>query len=132
VIAAALPDITESTNAQRFRTDLWYRLSRRIVGLPSLRERREDIPLLARHFARIARPSVELSPELSLALLRAPWPGNVRQCSRSRTISPSARYRHTSCSVTFTSHMNQGRPSILVTVAARIEARYRKTKRCKT
>lgn len=79
VIAAAQPDIHEAIDAGSFRRDLWYRLSRRIVELPPLRERREDIPLLARHFARTERPKAELAPELSLALVEAPWKGNVRE-----------------------------------------------------
>lgn len=79
VIAAAQPDIAESTGSGRFREDLWFRISRRLIELPALSKRREDIPLLARHFARSIIPDAELTPALSLALLRAPWSGNVRE-----------------------------------------------------
>ena len=79
VIAAAQPDIADAVEAGSFRSDLWYRLSRRVVEIPSLAARRVDIPLLARHFAQLTRPGVELSPELSLALVRAPWRGNIRE-----------------------------------------------------
>lgn len=79
VVAAAQPQILRSTEDGSFRPDLWFRLSRRMVELPPLRERLEDIPLLARHFAREVVPDAELTPALSLALLGAPWPGNVRQ-----------------------------------------------------
>ena len=79
VIAAAQPDIIDAPDTGRFRADLWYRLSRRLLHIPPLRVRREDIPILARHFARQQRADAELSMELSLALCRAAWPGNVRQ-----------------------------------------------------
>jgi DNA-binding NtrC family response regulator len=79
VVAAGQPDLIEATTSGRFRPDLWHRLSRRVVQLPPLCDRRQDIPLLARLFARQIRPAAELTPELSLALLRASWPGNVRQ-----------------------------------------------------
>jgi DNA-binding NtrC family response regulator len=79
VVAAAQPDIETATEDGRFRADLWYRLSRRLVDVPTLEQRREDIPLLALHFAQQMIPNARLSMELSLGLVRASWPGNVRQ-----------------------------------------------------
>ena len=84
VIAATNSDLEADVNAGRFRTDLFYRLNVIRIDLPPLRERTEDIPLLARHFAReIAmrlgrRPPV--LPESAAALLQGyPWPGNARE-----------------------------------------------------
>jgi transcriptional regulator with PAS, ATPase and Fis domain len=67
-----------------FRRELYYRLNVVSVRTPALRDRPEDIPLLARHFIRkfgdeIERPVRGLSPEAEAALVRYPWPGNVRQ-----------------------------------------------------
>jgi DNA-binding NtrC family response regulator len=66
-----------------FRLDLLYRLGVLRLRLPPLRERSEDIPLLARHFtekyADPACPPAELSPAAMEVLLRSPWPGNVRE-----------------------------------------------------
>lgn len=62
---------------QTLRDDLYYRLRGIEIGLPTLRERRDDIPLLARHFAGEDGP--DFSAEAMDALCRAPWPGNVRQ-----------------------------------------------------
>jgi two-component system response regulator AtoC len=84
VIAATNSDLEADVNAGRFRADLFYRLNVIRIDLPPLRERVEDIPLLARHFAReIAarlgrRPPV--LPESAAALLQGyPWPGNARE-----------------------------------------------------
>jgi DNA-binding NtrC family response regulator len=67
----------------KFREDLYYRLNVVKIELPPLRDRPEDIPLLARHFARKhARPeerAKRLAPEAVEALLAHPWPGNVRE-----------------------------------------------------
>jgi two-component system response regulator GlrR len=68
----------------QFREDLYYRLNVVSLKLPSLAERREDIPLLASHFLdklakRYKRPLPTLAPEAMALLVAAPWPGNVRQ-----------------------------------------------------
>jgi NtrC-family two-component system response regulator AlgB len=70
--------------AGRFREDLLYRLNVIEVSVPSLRDRREDIVPLARHFvaffARQAkRAAPEIAPDAAAALLRYEWPGNVRE-----------------------------------------------------
>jgi len=84
VIAATNQDLLARVKEGRFRADLYYRLAVFPVALPPLRERPEDIPLLARHFlARSARAvgrPVRHIPEAALArLTRYPWPGNVRE-----------------------------------------------------
>jgi DNA-binding NtrC family response regulator len=83
VIAATNRDLNAMISDGRFREDLFYRLNVIEVVLPPLRERREDIPALAEHFA--ARSAAKLGRDLRLApetverLLRYPWPGNVRE-----------------------------------------------------
>jgi DNA-binding NtrC family response regulator len=84
VVAAANSDLEGAVEAGRLRQDLYYRLSVIPLHLPALRERREDIPLLARHFlAKYARemgqPARGLSPGALQTLLDHPWPGNVRE-----------------------------------------------------
>jgi two-component system response regulator AtoC len=84
VMAATNRDLAAEVAAGRFRADLYYRLC--VVGLtvPPLRERREDVPLLARsyadHFrAKLGRGASELSPEALERLTAYDWPGNVRE-----------------------------------------------------
>jgi len=84
VIAATHRDLQSMVDEGRFREDLWYRLAVFPVRLPPLRERTDDIPALAAHFARAAAkrfglPTCEVTRE-DLALLQAyEWPGNVRE-----------------------------------------------------
>jgi len=80
VIAAMQPEEEAERDARGLRTDLFYRLSRRVIRVPSLAERREDVTILAQRFADEAagRP-VSLSTPLLVALLRRDWPGNVRE-----------------------------------------------------
>jgi len=84
VIAATHQNLEERVKQGLFREDLYHRLNVIRLRLPALRERREDIPLLARHFlARSARElGVEpkrLSPEAAERIAQLPFPGNVRQ-----------------------------------------------------
>jgi DNA-binding NtrC family response regulator len=83
VIAATHRDLPRMVVEGRFRTDLYYRLAVIRLSVPALRERREDIPLLATHFAQQAMADTNLSREileaLSGDLTRYDWPGNVRQ-----------------------------------------------------
>ncbi|MCY1030242.1 sigma-54 dependent transcriptional regulator [Corallococcus sp. BB11-1] len=84
VVSATNVDLGRAVTEGRFREDLLYRLNTVEVQLPPLRERREDIPLLAAHFLaalgqRYGRPGVHLSPDALEALLAYPWPGNVRE-----------------------------------------------------
>lgn len=84
IVAATHRDLAAMVRERRFREDLWYRLAVFPVALPALRERREDIPELARHFARRAARRFGLREQgptaADIALLLAyDWPGNVRE-----------------------------------------------------
>jgi formate hydrogenlyase transcriptional activator len=84
LIAATNRDLATMVEEQRFRADLFYRLHVFPVRIPPLRERREDIPLLVRHFAmqfaaRMKRHYGSISPETMNALLEYDWPGNIRE-----------------------------------------------------
>jgi len=84
VISATNANLTEEVNAGRFRQDLLFRLNTIEIHLPPLRERREDIPLLATHFlgvhARRYRKNLQaFDPAAMQALLENPWQGNVRE-----------------------------------------------------
>jgi two-component system response regulator AtoC len=84
VISATNSDLEEKVRRGEFREDLYYRLNVIPIHLPPLRERREDIPLLARHFLRkicsdMHRPLMELTQEAVRALEDYRWPGNVRE-----------------------------------------------------
>jgi len=83
-IAATNQELTEKVKRNEFRKDLFFRLNVMAIKVPPLRERTEDIPLLARHF--IARYSKEFSknvkdlhPSAVTELVAYPWPGNVRE-----------------------------------------------------
>jgi DNA-binding NtrC family response regulator len=82
VIAASNRDVEEEVEAGRFRKDLFYRLNAVSITLPPLRERREDILLLANSFAERVyslSPQVKFSVEALQFLEQYPWPGNVRE-----------------------------------------------------
>lgn len=80
VIAASNRDVEAEVQQGRFRQDLLYRLNAVTIDLPPLRERREDILPLARHFAaRLRRPSLGFSREAVYLLEAYPWPGNIRE-----------------------------------------------------
>jgi len=83
IIAATNKDLSELIEANRFRQDLYYRLNVVPVDLPPLRSRRDDIPLLARHFLDMAAneglPRKALTYEAAQLLSLHSWPGNVRE-----------------------------------------------------
>ncbi len=84
IIAATNKEFEKEIAEGRFREDLYYRLSVIPIQLPALRERREDIPMLARHFLERFRKSMEkpiegISPEAMRRLESYDWPGNVRE-----------------------------------------------------
>lgn len=88
IVAATHVDLAEASRLGRFRADLYYRLSVVPVRLPPLRERGEDVLLLADHFLRhLSReyevPVPTLGAELKRALRAYPWPGNVRELKNS-------------------------------------------------
>lgn len=84
VVAASNKRLEDEVKARRFRSDLFYRLNVIRLDLPALRERREDIPLLAAHFLEDNRnmstpPVTVIEPEAMHALVSHHWPGNVRE-----------------------------------------------------
>ncbi len=84
VIAATNKDLLQEVEAGRFREDLYYRLNVVTLAVPALAERKEDIPLLARHFlerfAEKNRKNLKgFSPHAMDQMLRYGWPGNVRE-----------------------------------------------------
>jgi two-component system response regulator AtoC len=84
IIAATNHDLAARIREGKFREDLFYRINVVSLHLPTLRERRGDIPALVAHFLakygeRYAREAVVLSPEVRAALERWDWPGNVRE-----------------------------------------------------
>jgi len=79
VVAATHRDLPAMIRQETFREDLYHRLNVFPVRLPPLRERREDIPLLAQRFLETLRPGTTLSVEALQRLLAYDWPGNVRE-----------------------------------------------------
>src|SRR5262245_22950949 len=83
-IAATNAALEERSRQAEFRSDLLYRLNTITIDVPSLRERGDDIVMLAEHFVaeahrRYGRSRLSLAPDARKALLRYPWPGNVRE-----------------------------------------------------
>ena len=86
VVSASSEDVAAATAAGRFRSDLYHRVSVVVLALPPLRERRNDIVLLANHFLTRASadygvPGKTLAADAAAALLDYPWPGNIRELS---------------------------------------------------
>ena len=84
LIAATNRDLEALVAEQKFRSDLYYRLNVFPVRVPALRERPEDIPLLVRHFVqqfsrRLGKVIDAIPAEAMSALVRYPWPGNIRE-----------------------------------------------------
>ncbi len=84
VIAATNKELLEFTQTGRFREDLYYRLNTVPIRVPSLRDRKEDVPLLFRKFAtdfsdRYKSMPVQLDDDAKNLLMTYPWPGNVRE-----------------------------------------------------
>ncbi|TNF47367.1 hydrogenase [bacterium] len=84
IISATNKDLNRDIASGQFREDLFYRLNVLPLELPSLRKRKEDIPLLLNHFLErfsliSGTPSAALSPETLEQLVNYPWPGNIRE-----------------------------------------------------
>ncbi|MCD1648913.1 C4-dicarboxylate ABC transporter [Marinobacter sp. EhC06] len=84
IIAATKADLKKLSDEGEFRSDLYYRLNVVKVDIPSLRERKEDIPMLFHHFVLIAaarydRESIPLDAGQAARLMQHSWPGNVRE-----------------------------------------------------
>ena len=102
IIAATNRDLKSESEARRFRSDLYYRLSVFPIELPSLAERKEDIPLLAEHLlSQLARKLGRPVPRLTLTNVRElqeyDWPGNIRELQhvleRSLILAKSGKLR---------------------------------------
>ena len=100
IIAATNVDLKHEMEEGRFREDLFYRLHVIAIHLPSLRDRKDDIPLLVQHFLEKygdenARPNLELAPEALDLLMDYDWPGNVRELEnvieRASVLDPGRR-----------------------------------------
>ena len=88
ILSATNADISAEVHAGRFREDLLFRLNTIEIQLPPLRERKEDIPLLALHFLRQSAQRYRknltgFEPVALQLLLDHPWPGNVRELDHS-------------------------------------------------
>ena len=84
ILAATNIDLKEAMERQQFREDLYYRLNVITISLPSLRERKQDIPLLVEHFTRQfcqenGRSDCLLDRSVVKLLMQSDWPGNVRE-----------------------------------------------------
>ncbi len=84
IVAATNKNLQNEVHEKLFRQDLFYRLNVVSIVIPPLRERSDDIPLLAEHFVKkygeqAGRTGLAISPAALQALIRAPWPGNVRE-----------------------------------------------------
>jgi DNA-binding NtrC family response regulator len=79
VVAATHRDLSALVSKGVFREDLFFRLNVLVLSVPALAERREDIPALLAHFAGLQPVPLRFTSEAVEALVRAPWPGNVRQ-----------------------------------------------------
>ena len=98
VVCATNADLQKMVQEHTFREDLFYRINLITVHLPALRERREDIPLLVRHFADLQSqtnglPKVDFTPDAMKYLQGLPYPGNIRELKNlvERTILVSAK-----------------------------------------
>ncbi|MBI2877183.1 MAG: sigma-54-dependent Fis family transcriptional regulator [Candidatus Tectomicrobia bacterium] len=98
IVAATNRDPAGEMRERRLREDLYYRINVARIDLPPLRERREDIPLLAEHFVReyaqkMGKNGIEIDPETLDLLMRYPWPGNVRELQNvlKRVLAMSSR-----------------------------------------
>jgi DNA-binding NtrC family response regulator len=103
LIAATNSDLARMVSEGTFREDLYYRLHVIPVQLPPLRERRDDIPLLVRHFLEKFAPAsgVQMSQDAMRALMAFHWPGNVRQLENviDRAVTMGAGRRQLDASV---------------------------------
>lgn len=84
ILAATNINIPEAIASRKFREDLYYRLNAFTISIPPLRERKEEIPLLLRHFmglfaTRYGRTPLSVSPNLVEACVKYRWPGNLRE-----------------------------------------------------
>lgn len=91
IISATNKDLHQLVEQKQFREDLYYRIDVLRIRIPSLRERREDIPTLIDHLLLRVSPKTEMHPDAVRMLTEYPWPGNIRQlnnlCERAVALS---------------------------------------------
>jgi transcriptional regulator with GAF, ATPase, and Fis domain len=142
VIAATNRSLQKLVKDSKFREDLYYRLNVVKIDLPPLRERPEDIPLLAQHFAEKyagpERPPKQISPQAMEVLLSYRWPGNIRELenaieravvtSRDNTIQvenlPPELLAPPASKSPFRIDLETPLPDLLRTVTDRVERQY--------
>jgi two-component system, NtrC family, response regulator PilR len=116
VVAATNRDLAAMVGEGGFREDLFYRLNVIPIRLPALRERAEDVPLIADHFLakftrEMGKPLEGFTPDATATLMAYPWPGNVRELEnvveRAVALESSERVR----TDTLGDHMRDGRPA---------------------
>jgi DNA-binding NtrC family response regulator len=135
IVAATNRNLAREVEAGRFREDLYYRLNVIHVRLPALRERRDDIPLLAQHFLRAAAERdgrtdvMDFSVEATARLVACDWPGNVRELEnvveRAVLLSPGAIVGEECIIGTYASRAPARAPSmapVVVALASRVPA----------
>jgi len=118
VLAATNRDLEEMVAQGKFRSDLFYRLNVIRLDLPPLRERRDDIPVLAQHFlrkfaARMRKPVAELSREAMQKLCNYPWPGNVRELENALERAVALSLDHEIAAAELPDHLRQHRAPAL-------------------
>jgi DNA-binding NtrC family response regulator len=94
VLAATNADLEQAVEEGRFRADLYARLMGYVIHVPPLRERRDDIMTLARHFLARGDHGVEIGADVAEALCIYPWPYNVRELEHTMAVAGSAAARH--------------------------------------
>jgi DNA-binding NtrC family response regulator len=142
VVAATNRSLQDMVKSGKFREDLYYRLNVVKISLPPLRDRPEDIPLLATHFTQKFAPQGQapktIVPEAMEVLLNYPWPGNIRELenaierscvtSRDNLIRvenmPSELFATPAPKVPFPVDLNRPLPEIIREVVAGVEKQY--------
>jgi DNA-binding NtrC family response regulator len=134
LIAATNINLEEAVREGKFRQDLYYRLNIIPLALPPLRERREDIPALARHFlakyaAEFERPAMEFSLEAMQKLLLHDWPGNVRELEHAveRAVVLSEQVIIQDVDIDVPGAEADGRPESFQEAKAKVIAQFEKT-----
>jgi transcriptional regulator with PAS, ATPase and Fis domain len=123
VIAATNQDLAKLIPEGKFREDLFYRLSVIPIQLPSLRERHEDIPLIAEHFLakftrEMGKPISGMTPEAVMALQGYPWPGNVRELENVIERAVALEFSERIQLQTLPDHLREGRPATSMAASA--------------
>ncbi len=79
IISATNRDLGSMIQRREFRDDLYFRLNTMTLRIPPLCQRREDIPIIARHILAAQKPQVRIAPEAMERMQEYPWPGNIRE-----------------------------------------------------